>query len=319
MKQTTLSLLFTFFICGSIVAQCSLPSGAAGTGCTDNITNGVFTGTLTIESGSTITLPGNGITGFAGAVNISLENNSGLTLSNELTVAEGTTFTIGETNGNPILAANGTTYTKNSNPNFDDLAALLDGCASPGGCTVGALLGALPVSLTAWSASPNEKGDGVNLEWSSQSESGNDYFFVEHSLDGAEFRELARLGSQGAYNAAADYFFQHTEVEAGTHFYRLGQRDMDGTISLFTIHRVTLTGSNEISIFPNPATVGSVININQVAAVGQIRLLDLNGRQIGLQPAINIDGQTSVQLPASLKPGLYLLQTEKGSVRVTIR
>lgn len=142
---------------------------------------------------------------------------------------------------------------------------------------------------------------------------------MEHSLDGTEFQELARLGSQGAYNVAADYFFQHTEVAAGTHFYRLGQRDLDGTIASFGIHRVILTGSNEMSVFPNPAIVGSVINIDQAGAAGQIRLLDLNGRQVGLQPAISNDGRASVQLPASLKPGLYLLQTEKGSVRVTIK
>lgn len=167
-------------------------------------------------------------TGLSGDISISLANNGDLTLGDGLMIVAGTTIAVAETNGNPVAIAGGVTYDKNNAPptDFGTLSSLLSSCTNSSGCTLG---GILPVTLSSWAARPGDKEDRVVLTWSSASEDDNDYFFIEHGTDGINFQEVARLSGQGGATTGGSYVYEHTNLTGGEHFYRLGQRDFDGT------------------------------------------------------------------------------------------
>ncbi len=85
----------------------------------------------------------------------------------------------------------------------------------------------LPVSLIEFTG--EEKGKGINLKWTTASETDNDNFIVERSPDSRVFAEIGRMSGHGNSTSLNNYEMLDMNPFDGINYYRLVQVDFDGT------------------------------------------------------------------------------------------
>ncbi len=110
----------------------------------------------------------------------------------------------------------------------------------------------VPVSLVSFSGKNNEEGN--NLTWQTAQEINNDYFQIEHSLNGRDFEKVGIV--KGSINSSTpkSYSFFHKKNNAGTNYYRLAQTDIGGKITYSPIITIENKSKNmALEITPNPA------------------------------------------------------------------
>src|SRR5690606_15403615 len=101
------------------------------------------------------------------------------------------------------------------------------------------------------------------------SEADNDYFGIERSSDGVNFKQIGKVAGTGNSYKLTDYsFVDYTPKSGQTNYYRLRQVDVTGSYAFSKICAVTFEGSQTISVFPNPvlnkfSVFGVAGNINK--------------------------------------------------------
>ena len=93
--------------------------------------------------------------------------------------------------------------------------------------------GALPISLVSFEGELN-KDSSVDLNWVVASQINNDYFIVEHSIDGYVWSEIDNLTGEGTTMETITYNSTHQTPSNGCNYYRLTQVDYDGQSETFT-------------------------------------------------------------------------------------
>ena len=177
----------------------------------------------------------------------------------------------------------------------------------------------LPVNLVHFSASP--KDDRVEIEWTTVSETNNDYFTVEVSEDAVEFEEVAKVSGAGNSNVTLNYVSYDNRPHAGVSYYRLKQTDYDGKVMYSGIRVVEMSNlwQNEIVVSPNPVVNTAVIRLDpDQFSKPNVELRDLQGRlvrnlgQVEVNPAMPMEFDLK-EIPA----GLYFVQAyENGKTAV---
>ena len=160
----------------------------------------------------------------------------------------------------------------------------------------------LSVDMTEFSA--NSSGGTVKLEWATATEKENDYFAIERSADGTDFEVIGRIDGRGTAGSFTDYSFIDTQPRAGTSFYRLRQTDFSGVVTysaLVSVLHKKSANRHKFLAYPNPVAPGQVLYINNdFAGTSTILLRDLSGKTIYRSIG------NAVDLPAGLKPGMYI-------------
>lgn len=140
--------------------------------------------------------------------------------------------------------------------------------------TLGGL--ALPVELLSFNASP--VGKNVLLEWSTVSETNNDFFTVQRSKDGLIFNELTRVQGAGSSNTIIFYSaIDYNHIE-NTSYYRLKQTDFDGKYSYSKTEFLNFVEifRDTFVINPNPFCTFLTIRINDASESNNYNLLIFN-------------------------------------------
>lgn len=139
----------------------------------------------------------------------------------------------------------------------------------------------LPVTLTGFTCGFNSNNI-PELHWETESETNNDYFIVERSLNGLSFESLGKpINGAGTSKEKHRYSFTDATAPAGIIYYRLKQVDFDGSTSYTEICPLTNSHKQEIRAYPNPVT-GAQFEIN------------LNGRNFN---SISISDIAQKQIP----------------------
>lgn len=113
----------------------------------------------------------------------------------------------------------------------------------------------MPVEFLSFDA--EKMNDGNLLTWDIQSESRNDYFTVETSTDGLNWKELTRV--KGAINSTQlkTYTYLDTKNTVGSVYYKLSQTDLDGTRNELAIRYISAEEA-DFRMYPNPTADGRV-------------------------------------------------------------
>ena len=98
---------------------------------------------------------------------------------------------------------------------------------------------ALPVTLYTFEAKPYNKD--VMVTWKTASEYNNDYFTVERSEDGVNFKKLGDVKGAGNSAHTISYFLLDSEYSKGINYYRLKQTDFNGDFTFSKIVAVDMT------------------------------------------------------------------------------
>jgi hypothetical protein len=167
----------------------------------------------------------------------------------------------------------------------------------------------LPIDLLSLSAAAMDKS--VQVKWSTATESENDFFAVERSLDGQTFSEIGRVASEGTTTEVSNYSFMDENPANGTSYYRLRQVDLGGSQAIYGPVAVSLTGLS-VTAYPNPAAQElflAGLKENTTATV-----LDISGRVLQIA---KISGN-SLNV-SQLQAGTYLLRLESETGTETLR
>lgn len=127
----------------------------------------------------------------------------------------------------------------------------------------------LPIELLSFTAVPVDN-TVVDLKWSTATETNNDFFTIERSVDGTSFETVAVI--DGAGNSVSQLSYKTTDENPyrGISYYRLKQTDMNGDYTYSAIEAVNLTATNEVllTVYPNPGN-GKNLNIGLSAPKDQ--------------------------------------------------
>lgn len=176
---------------------------------------------------------------------------------------------------------------------------------------------ALPVELTTFEANP--KNNAMELIWQTASETDNEGFQVEHSVDGWDWKVLDFVEGNNNSFQTHDYSYTHQSPSSKMNFYRLKQMDFSGSFEYSKVISVrgVETGDSDIRVFPNPTSdlislqnfegesVSYLIydsrgNVSQTGFSGT-DLIDIQNLQLGLYYLKVIDDKNKIYRGKFLK------------------
>jgi len=169
----------------------------------------------------------------------------------------------------------------------------------------------LPVELASYSADLTPSSS-ASLKWVTASESNNDHFIVEHSINGIDYKQIARVQSKGNNLVPQYYSIHHRDLTAGINYYRLMQVDKNGDRKELGIKalNVSLAGYSNYA-YPNPLA-GNQLNIkfSTEKPTLPVRISSISG-QVLFDKSVNVSNNT-IDISLNNKPeaGFYLISVD---------
>ena len=110
----------------------------------------------------------------------------------------------------------------------------------------------LPIVLQDFTV--EKDNECVNIDWTTLSESNNDYFEIQRSKESENFEAIGVIDGAENSNIALNYKYIDNKPLDGTSYYRLKQVDFNGDFSYSEIANISYgIISQQIESFPNPA------------------------------------------------------------------
>ena len=166
----------------------------------------------------------------------------------------------------------------------------------------------LPIELILFEAIPTKSS--VTLNWETASEFDNDYFTIERSIDGIDFKEIKRINGGGNSTQLQSYSYIDNTALRGLFYYRLKQTDFNGEYAYSSVVAADIKVENQIDVFPNPSKGKFSV---QGKNITRIKVLSTDGFTVYNSSSKNID--------LSDKPkGMYIVEitTDSSIQRVKI-
>ena len=248
-----------------------------------------------------------------GTVNLT---SSTLNVSGSHTPVSGNSFTIINNDGADAISGTFNGLPEGGTVTLNSATLYISYQGGDGNDVVLSFSSPLPVELVGFSA----KADKANtlLHWTTASESGNEGFVIEHSMDGISWYYLDLVAGQGYSIEKQDYSYAHQDPDKGTNYYRLKQLDFDGSFEYSKIVSVFFNGDRTPMplIYPNPVHAGSLTlylpEMGEVPAL--LTLFDRMGRKVINQTIYS--AETNLELHF-LPKGPYVAIVDFGNNRIS--
>ena len=221
-------------------------------------------------------------------------------------------FTLNEAGSFPITGiADGSSY----EVIVTDAAGISDDASGEVACS--------KVAVELLSFSGSVETDGDLLRWVTASEFNNDFFTLEHSVDGINYEVIATVEGAGTSTTANTYSELYKDAAAGTNYYRLSATDFDGSVNTYA--PITLvrgeTGLGFVNLFPVPAT--SALNVSFTAvkdAPVKMEIYNIAGKLINILDVDATQGVNQATINVSnYAAGTYFMSINDGEAVTTTR
>lgn len=148
------------------------------------------------------------------------------------------------------------------------------------------------------------------LQWTTASETNNEYFEVQHSTDGRQFEAVGQVKGYGNSNTERDYYFSHEVSGTAISYYRLKQVDFDGKYEYSGI--ISVRSENDrwdesIAVSPNP--VADFLLVTGISEQADYMITDYSGRQLMTGSVVSGQGLDV----STLSSGFYTLIVQEGA------
>ena len=168
--------------------------------------------------------------------------------------------------------------------------------------------GTVDVSLIRLTAKAQNNGNLI--EWTTASETNNDYFTLYSSNNGTNYTAIATIKGAGNSSIAKQYQNLDKTAANGLTYYRLTQTDYDGT----TKQVGTVAVSRNTNVFvstlePNPASNLVTVSFDTPkATTAQLNIHDVTGKVVYTQQLNTTAGNNSLNLDIShYASGIYFV------------
>jgi hypothetical protein len=168
----------------------------------------------------------------------------------------------------------------------------------------------LPITLLSFSAKEINQNH-VLVSWATSMEHLVDHFEIERSVDDKSFVSIASVPAIGESTTPHYYSTTDNNPVQGINYYRLKELDKDNKFYYSPVTSVTFKGSENITVYPNPADDFTTINSSKEPII-YVNIYDVTGKLVRtIQPSEN---QNTVKLSLTdLSKGMYVLTIETKS------
>jgi len=160
----------------------------------------------------------------------------------------------------------------------------------------------LPIELVSFKGT--QLNNSVKLQWTTASETNNNFFTIEKSTDGISVEEESTLKGAGNSSESINYAYTDVNPLPGITYYRLKQTDFDGKFTysdFIMINYSTSSTGSSVSLYPNPSK-----DYFFVETTGQeiqtLNIYDMTGNLV--QTQLLQPGKTQIST-ANLTTGIY--------------
>lgn len=112
----------------------------------------------------------------------------------------------------------------------------------------------LPIELLEFTAAPS--GNEVLIRWVTATETNNDYFVVQRTVDGVTFESVDTLDGAGNSTQPISYSLNDRNPLEGVSYYRLKQVDFNGACSYSPFVAINFIKPTSTAVYPNPSVDG---------------------------------------------------------------
>lgn len=168
----------------------------------------------------------------------------------------------------------------------------------------------LPVSVIKYDA--QLAVNKVLVKWTTEHEFEADYFTIQRSSNGVDFKMIMMLNSRGTPNSKTEYEFQDMYPQEGNNYYRLISTDKNGKTRIIGIRMVVYKPEQAltVTVYPNPAAnqeIKGTIQSNKAQQL-KIRLFDISGAEVYFKNTSVKSGKNNLKM--NVKAGSYILHVE---------
>ena len=178
----------------------------------------------------------------------------------------------------------------------------------------------LPIDLLNFTATYNSKNQ-VDLKWSTASETNNDYFTIERSIDAISFNQHSVTEGGGNSTSILNYYSTDLSPLSGISYYRLKQTDFDGNYRYSnivavqkeeTVFEIIYTHSDFLL---NQFTINFKCDKNSIIS---IELFDITGKKVFESKEELVGNNSEINFPTTnLITGLYFVKAYNGKTVIT--
>ena len=172
----------------------------------------------------------------------------------------------------------------------------------------------LPIELEAITVR-NIDDREILISWSTLSETNNDYFAIERSIEGDDWITIGQLEGAGNSIERLEYNYLDKDPFVGTSYYRLKQTDFNGEYSYSDILSAKLEAPINISLFPNPTSERMTISARNLD-LQTLRFFNSLGHEIILEEE-NSSQTKRTFITKNLVNGIYFLKAGEGKTSIT--
>lgn len=173
----------------------------------------------------------------------------------------------------------------------------------------------LPIKLISFNAT--RQNNQAQLTFSTATEENNNFFSIERSGNGTDFRTIGKVNGAGTTTSIQNYTFTDETPLSGINYYRLKQVDFDGQFSYSPVVNVVFDNKSGIRLAPTPVQDQLRVELEEMFQDdAQWQLYDFAGRlvQTGVLSAENMVFNVEV---GSLTPGNYVIRVVSGQTTLT--
>ncbi|MES2762807.1 MAG: T9SS type A sorting domain-containing protein, partial [Bacteroidota bacterium] len=172
-----------------------------------------------------------------------------------------------------------------------------------GGCIL------LPMELLSFNGIQKEQE--VDLTWATGTEKNNDYFTIERSDDGINFKPIETVDGAGISSDVVFYSTVDKTPLKGISYYRLRQTDYNGRSSFSNIISVDYQNPNDLKfdIVPNPNQENAMSNIvlsNIPDKEVTVLITDMRG--VNLYEITKKTDSNKIEIPNGFSNGIYFVK-----------
>jgi len=168
----------------------------------------------------------------------------------------------------------------------------------------------LPVKFLGFSAA--RKNAEVLVQWATSQEVNADFYEVQRSVDGTNWKAIGTVKAAGTTNTTSHYSFIDKSVGQQTVYYRIKQVDIDSRFEYTAVRTVKAEGNPVNAV----AVRGNIVLQFPKQVVGQVevRLVSMSGQVVSRQLLNRPVGQ--LILPAAYKGNYILTVTDQQDIQI---
>ena len=174
----------------------------------------------------------------------------------------------------------------------------------------------LAVELEHFTA--EQVNSAIRLNWSTATESENDFFLIQRRSSMGEFEQIAKIDGAGNSTNRLEYDYIDRKPFDSDNYYRLVTLDFNGTQTFSDIVFVPFVEQFEVlSLYPNPSNGNFTLQIrNEMESDMQLNLASPAGKTILKQSHRLEKGVNSIEFElVGIEHGNYIMEVEISGMR----